>query len=184
MADGTNALDPRVGRTRARVLPVARELLREVGPARVTYSLLSERSGVTRQTLYRHWPTQSALYADLVLTGPDVGYPSPDPSPTVVLVEFLKSLRAGLTDSTTAGALTALAAHADHDDISSTALSTIVADRCAALNALLALTGTTVNDSDFAHLVGPLLFARFFARQPITDQFIDQTVTAWIHSQS
>ena len=113
-----------------------------------------------------------------MLAGPEVGYPSPHSDPVIVATEFLKSLRAGITDTTTAGALTALAALADHDDISATALRTIVADRSAALNLLLTQTGRTVRADEFARLVGPVLFARFFARQPITDKFIGQTVAA------
>ncbi|WP_229899233.1 TetR/AcrR family transcriptional regulator, partial [Streptomyces capoamus] len=53
--------NPRVRRTRDRVLVVARELLADVGPTALTYSLLAERGKVTRQTLYRHWPTREAL---------------------------------------------------------------------------------------------------------------------------
>lgn len=180
-SDGPKPLDRRVARTRERVLQVARELLHEVGPIRLTYSVLSDRSGVTRQTLYRHWPTQSALLADLVLNGPAVGYPSAHTDPAVVATEFLKSLRAGMTDTTTAGALTALAAHADHDALSAAALGTIVADRCEALNILLSSSARAVSAHEFARLVGPVLFTRFFARQPITDEFIDQTVMAWIN---
>src|ERR1035441_3785795 len=40
-------------RTRGHILAVARELLPEVGSAGLTYSLLADRAGVTRQTLYR-----------------------------------------------------------------------------------------------------------------------------------
>jgi AcrR family transcriptional regulator len=52
-----------VERTRRHVLAVARELLPEVGPAGLTYSLLAERAGVTRQTLYRHWPARAGWSA-------------------------------------------------------------------------------------------------------------------------
>src|SRR5215469_3766015 len=63
--------NPRVRRTRDRILAAARDLLADSGPAGLTYSLLAERAGVTRQTLYRHWPSRAALLVDLILEGPD-----------------------------------------------------------------------------------------------------------------
>lgn len=62
--------NPRVQRTRNRVLTVARELLPQVGPTGLTYALLAERADVTRQTLYRHWPNRAALLFDLILEAP------------------------------------------------------------------------------------------------------------------
>jgi len=172
--------DPRVQRTRQRVLDAARELLAGVGPMAFTYTLLSERAGVTRQTLYRHWPTPTELLADLVLAGPDVGYPSPNTDPIVVTTEFLTSLRAGMNDATTAAIVMSLAAHADHDTHSSDALAAVAENRRTALNTLLANTGRSVSPDEFARLVGPVFFQRFLARQPVTDQLIRTTVTAWL----
>ena len=178
--DDRSSVDPRVQRTRQHVLETARALIAEVGPMALTYTLLSERSAITRQTLYRHWPTPTALFADLVLIGPEVGYPSPHTDPHTVIVEFLTSLRAGMNDPTTAASLMALVANADHDTTSNEALAAIAIDRCAALNALLANTDTTINEDDFAHLVSPVFFQRFIARQPVTDRLIHDTVTNWL----
>src|SRR5215469_18247976 len=70
--------NPRVQSTRDRILAAARELLAETGPAGLTYSLLADRAGVTRQTLYRHWPAKSGLLVDMILDGGDAtGYPAP-----------------------------------------------------------------------------------------------------------
>jgi AcrR family transcriptional regulator len=146
----------------------------------LNYTLLGERAEVTRQTIYRHWPSPTALLAELVLTGPDVDYPTPDTDPGVVATDFLKSLRAGMNDPTTAATLMALTAHADHDASSAGALATVAQDRRGALNTLLAGTGRSVTADEFARLVGPVLFQRFFARQPVTDQLIQSTVAAWL----
>jgi AcrR family transcriptional regulator len=56
--------DPRVARTRARVLAAAWEVLAEVGFERVTIELVSERSGVARSTMYRHWQTREEILRD------------------------------------------------------------------------------------------------------------------------
>ena len=58
------AIDPRVARTRSRVLGAAWELLNEVGFDGVTVELVSERSGVARSTMYRHWRTMPELLRD------------------------------------------------------------------------------------------------------------------------
>lgn len=177
-------VDNRVERTRRVVLEAAREMLPEVGPMAMTYSGLSERTGVTRQTLYRHWPTMESVFVELVLAGPEVGYPSPHADPHRVVTEFLTSLRAGMSDATTAGALMALAAQADRDTTSADALAAIARDRRDALNILLSNTGHSVDEDEFARLVGPVMFRRFLARGEVTNELIDATVTAWLNDSS
>ncbi|TIH37106.1 TetR/AcrR family transcriptional regulator [Subtercola vilae] len=86
-------VNPRVERTKTRVLEVAHELLDELGPAGLTYTSLASRSGVTRQTIYQHWPERDALLADVILTGPDVGYPVAGPDARIIVIDFLASLR-------------------------------------------------------------------------------------------
>ncbi len=56
--------DPRVERSRAKVLTAAAALLREVGFAEVTIEQISERSGVSRSTMYRHWTTREEILRD------------------------------------------------------------------------------------------------------------------------
>ena len=56
--------DPRPGRTRATVLAAVRRLLRSEGPGAVTFGRVSRESGVSRTTLYRHWPGPSELLAE------------------------------------------------------------------------------------------------------------------------
>ena len=56
--------DPRIARTRRRVLVAAWELLAEVGFERITVDLVSDRSGVARSTLYRHWATKDEILRD------------------------------------------------------------------------------------------------------------------------
>ena len=58
-------MDPRVERTREKVLAAAHELLRDHGPGGLSYSALAESSGVGRATLYRHWPDIDSLLTDL-----------------------------------------------------------------------------------------------------------------------
>jgi AcrR family transcriptional regulator len=171
---------PRVERTRGHILTVARDLLTQVGSAGLTYSLLAERAGVTRQTLYRHWPTRAALLVDLVLTGPEVGYPEPGSDPRRVAAAWLTSLRAGMNDQATRTAVLAVTAQADFDPDSAEAVQRISADRLAAFNALLAPSGRQSTAEEYAILVGPVFARLFYDRAEVTDGFIDAIVTQWL----
>jgi AcrR family transcriptional regulator len=172
--------NPRVRRTRGRILAVARDLLPEVGAAGLTYSRLADQTGVTRQTLYRHWPTRAALLVDLILEGPEVGYPEPGPDPRVVAVAWLVSLRAGLSDRAARAAVLAVTAEAEHDPDSAEALRQIEADRLAALNKLLEPAGRQVTGEEYTLLYGPVMARLFFERSDVTDGFIDTVVTQWL----
>jgi AcrR family transcriptional regulator len=49
--------------TRQRITEAAVELHGSVGPARTTISAIAERARVQRQTVYRHFPTETDLFA-------------------------------------------------------------------------------------------------------------------------
>src|SRR3954470_9710893 len=49
-------------RTRARITQAAIELHGSIGPAATTMSAVAERAGVTRATLYRHFPNEETLF--------------------------------------------------------------------------------------------------------------------------
>jgi AcrR family transcriptional regulator len=48
--------------TRARITSAAIELHGSIGPAATTMSAVAERAGVTRATLYRHFPNEDVLF--------------------------------------------------------------------------------------------------------------------------
>ena len=48
--------------TRRRITEAAVELHGSVGPARTTITAVADRAGVQRQTVYRHFPTEEALF--------------------------------------------------------------------------------------------------------------------------
>lgn len=172
--------NPRVQSTRDRILAAARELLAETGPAGLTYSLLADRAGVTRQTLYRHWPARSGLLVDLILEGSDSGYPEPDADPAVVAAEWLASLRAGMRDPARRAAVLAVTAQADTDPDSAQALAQLMADRLAAFNDLLKPSGIQVTAEEYTLLSGPVLARVFFDRAEVTDEFIASAVEHWL----
>jgi AcrR family transcriptional regulator len=49
-------------RTRARIVDAAESLHRTVGPANATVSAIAQAAGVTRTTVYRHFPDDESLF--------------------------------------------------------------------------------------------------------------------------
>ena len=174
-----DAENPRVRRTRDRMLAAARELLAEAGPAGLTYSALAERAGVTRQTLYRHWPARSSLLVDMILVGND-GYPEPGSDPATVAAAWLASLREGLTDPARRAVVLAVTAQAGTDPDSAQALADLNADRLAALNELLKPSGVRVTQDEYPLLYGPVLARMFFEQVAATDEFLALVVAHWL----
>jgi len=68
-----------------------------VGPAAATISAIAERAGVTRLTVYRHFPDDTALFAACSAHWMS-GQTPPDPSAWAAIADPGKRLRAGLTD--------------------------------------------------------------------------------------
>jgi AcrR family transcriptional regulator len=58
--------DPRVAQTRSVVLEAAATLLAERGYAAFTMDALVERTGVSKTTMYKHWPSRTDLIAAAV----------------------------------------------------------------------------------------------------------------------
>ena len=63
--------------TRRRITEAAVELHGTVGPARTTVTAVAERAGVQRHTVYRHFPTDAALF-EACSTHFSAQHPEPD----------------------------------------------------------------------------------------------------------
>src|SRR3712207_5304677 len=81
--------------TRRRIVEAAVDLHSSVGPALTTFSLVAERAGVQRHTLYAHFPDErSLLLACSGLTAERD--PLPDADPWRAIADRRERLRAGL----------------------------------------------------------------------------------------
>jgi AcrR family transcriptional regulator len=70
--------------TRARIVDATVELHEELGPARTTVAEIARRAGVTRLTVYNHFPEDSALFA--ACQGEFLSrHPPPDLGPALAL---------------------------------------------------------------------------------------------------
>ncbi|MEV6096521.1 TetR/AcrR family transcriptional regulator [Nocardia sp. NPDC051981] len=72
---GRSAGRPRDTARHDAVLAATRELLAEVGYTGVNYSEVSTRAGVTRQLLYRWWPTRADLVSEALFANPEDRWP-------------------------------------------------------------------------------------------------------------
>lgn len=81
--------------TRRRIVEAALDLHGSVGPARTTFSMIAERAGVQRHTLYAHFPEERELF--LACSGLFLARdPMPDPAPWRDIPKPRKRLKAGL----------------------------------------------------------------------------------------
>jgi AcrR family transcriptional regulator len=182
--------DPRVERTRALVLHHARELLSEYGYGGFTYAALSARARVTRQTIYRHWPTREVLLRDMLLEGPFIEHfvkfqsPVPGKHARPIVRDFLFGLRAGVELPEIAGPLALLISDAEHDEGARETLRSVSDDRVAYLNQILEPSGVSVDLDEVSTLMGALLARRFIQHVPIEDDYIDFLVENWWTARS
>jgi AcrR family transcriptional regulator len=71
--------DPRVTRTRDRVIRATTDLLVEGGPWAVTVDAVVARSGVAKSTIYRHWDSREQLLVDMLqCNAPELAAPPDD----------------------------------------------------------------------------------------------------------
>lgn len=86
-----------IAETRQRIVEAAAHLHGTIGPAATTISALANEAGVTRLTVYRHFPNDEALFAACSLHWAS-GQHFPDPASWSRIGDPERRLRAGLSD--------------------------------------------------------------------------------------
>jgi AcrR family transcriptional regulator len=171
-------VDPRVTRTRERVLAAARDLLADEGQAAVTPTRLAEETGVSRSTIYRNWSDPAEIV--LAAIADEGARPPFEPTgdPRTDLTEYLKNLRNGLGMPHT----TLLATRIERAEHDPEADETMRATNAARRKLMADILGQIPDEFADAHalVVGPLFFQRFLAREPITDELIGLIVDAYL----
>lgn len=185
VAGDSSTADKRVERSKAAVLAETYRQLSQSGLANVSIDEVSRVSGVSKTTIYRHWPSRSALLIDACsrLGGaretPDTGSLRGD------LHALAASLADQLQTASWSSVVPSIIDAAERDaDIS--AMQTrwhkglmapfeAVAERAKA-------KGEMPSDRPASYLVaatvGPLFYRRWFSREPIDDRFVNAIVEA------
>jgi AcrR family transcriptional regulator len=120
------------------ILDATFELLRTEGADSLTIDAIAEAAGVGRQTIYRWWPSKSAVAVEAMVRRARVIVPDHDSgSFPDDLTQFLTDSFAGLEDKGTRRALRQIVAAAQQDERAAEVLAEFTAQRRGALRTLL-----------------------------------------------
>jgi AcrR family transcriptional regulator len=87
-----------VEQTRQQITEATMRLHERVGPAATTFSAVAEEAGVTRLTVYRHFPDDEALIAACSAHWRSL-HPRPDTAPWSAIADPVERLRLGLAET-------------------------------------------------------------------------------------
>jgi AcrR family transcriptional regulator len=176
---GIDRADDRVRRSKEAVLETTYQLLMQAGLAGVSVDEVSRRSGVAKTTIYRHWPSRTALLLDACsrmaskFDIPDTGNLKED------LAELAFSIAALLRSKNFSSVLPSVVDAAERDDQIAALHSRIHAEHVAPLYVVIErarkrgeLPRNCLAAEIVAAVVGPLFYRRWFSREPLDDRFI------------
>ena len=179
--------DPRIARTRARALTATLELAAESGLHACTFDAVSERSGIARSTLYRHWSNQSELVMDaLESQDQDVEHVAHDTGSLrddmlIQMLELGRSLEGSTWGAMVPQLVAAAATDRDMSDKvrkSSDYYLKIIAEIIERAQG----RGEIATDIDAAHAAllfsAPIFYRYFLARHPVDGRWITSHVDA------
>lgn len=176
----------RVERSRSAVLAETYRQLSQGGISGVSVDAISRQSGVSKTTIYRHWPSRSALLLEACAS---FGTPAAIPDTGSLrgdLLTLLTSLAGALDGATWSKAYPSILDAAERDPEIAAVQSQLhhsfmkpfeaVVERAKA-NGDPTLGGRPTNEI-VAAVVGPLFFRRWFAREAIDAQFVATVIDA------
>jgi AcrR family transcriptional regulator len=180
---GRRPAGERVRRSKEAVLAATHQLLSEAGFGGVSVDAVSERSGVAKTTIYRHWPSRTALLLDACASmgtkpeAPDTGSLKGD-------VAALAAYVAGrLRSDRFASVLPSVIDAAERDPEIAALHARLHAGFMTPLRTVIERAqqrGELSRDIDpsdvVAAVVGPLFYRRWFSREPLDERFVNGVV--------
>ncbi len=175
--------DERVLRSKKAVLAATYALLSEAGLGGVSVDEVSKRSGVAKTTIYRHWPSRSALLLDACAKMAS----KPEPPETGSLqgdLEVLAAYIAGrLPTAPWASVLPSIIDAAERDPQLAAVQARIHSEMRNVFRLVIERAqqrGEISRSVDSAELIaailGPLFYRRWFSREPLTERFVKNVV--------
>jgi AcrR family transcriptional regulator len=175
--------NPRVQRSRERVLAAAFELLSESGVSGFSVDEVVRRSGVAKTTIYRHWPTREALVLDAASRisaerpVPDTGSLAGD------LLTHLTDLGQLLGTARWASVVPSIVDVAERDPEFAAVHGRIQRGHADTVRVVLRravergeLAASADQAAMVSWLIGPLYYRRWFSREPIDETFVASVV--------
>lgn len=171
--------DQRVERSKKAVLAAAHELLSKEGLAGVSVDAVARRSGVAKTTIYRHWPSRSALLLDACSSlsarpqPPDTGNLRTD------LETMALYVAARLPTAPWASVLPSIIDAAERDPELAKLQARIHGEMRGAFRVIVEraqgrgeLNRQTDPAEVIAAILGPLFYRRWFSREPLDERFV------------
>ncbi len=180
--------DPRVARTRARVLRAATDLLVDGGPTAVTIEAIVATSGVARSTIYRHWDTRDDILLSVIEScAPVVASPPESAGFEESLRLLVEDLRVTLTDPGWTRVLPAILA-LKHQEHGVADLEQRLEERQEHVLEIVLRRGIDEGSLDpdidleaaSALLIGPLLFSMLTGKPELDAAFCSRVVDAFL----
>lgn len=184
------AVDPRISRTREAVGDAVRELLVEEGWDAVTHQRVAERSGYSRNTVYRHFPDRTALISHGGHFDDAVHHHQPTGDLRVDMIGELRTFRTVLFDGVVGTIIASMVERAERDPDTVEMRDRLVAAGAALTFDLVAtarahdrlapdIVRQGVDDADIVSMLcGPVLYARLCQGRPPSDEMIEAVVDA------
>jgi AcrR family transcriptional regulator len=175
--------DKRVERSKAKVLAETYRQLAQSGIGGVSIDEISRVSGISKTTIYRHWPTRSALLIDAccrlgsVPEAPDTG--SFEGDARLLLANLASQLQTENWSSVYPSIIDAAERDAEISAMQAAlheafmAPFSVIVERAQAKGELAPERSTT---DLVAALVGPFFFRRWFSKEEIDSRFIDAII--------
>lgn len=182
--------DPRIVATRADVHEAVVRILHEEGPTAVNHRRVAEVAGVSRATMYRHWPDRHTLLIDTMQAQEHAGIEFPEPTGDLEadLVALLCRIASVMMTMDAMPWFVAMATRADEDPDLAAARDELAAFRSTPLAPILEdaiargdLPDDLHRELAGAELVGPLFALRFVRGQDLTDDLVRRHVHHWLH---
>ena len=180
---GEEDTDERVRRSKEAVLKATYELLSETGLGGVSVDAVCRRSGVAKTTIYRHWPSRTALVLDACSKlgtnppVPDTGSLRGDLS--ALALDVARRLKTARWPSVLPSIIDA----AERDPEIAELHSRLHAGASGAFRAVIERAqerGEVPRGCDpseaVAAVLGPLFYRRWFSREPLEERFVKAVV--------
>jgi AcrR family transcriptional regulator len=177
------AEDERVRRSKQAVLTTTFQLLSESGLSGVSIDEVSRRSGVAKTTIYRHWPSRSALILDACsklkpkAEAPDTGNLNGD------LTALALNLASRLRSARWPTVLPSIIDAAERDPELAELHSRLHSEMTTGFRKVIErgqqrkeLPSNRRPTEVVAMILGPLFYRRWFSREPLDERFVKRVV--------
>lgn len=187
----TPDVDPRIERTRRVVLEAAAKLIGECGFRGASIEAISDRCGVARSTIYRHWPDRSELLVDSVRQRMGPPHAAPTGDLRADLIAVYRHLGHLISGRETGPMAAHFVAESTSDPEIAALHAKFMAARRAEISGLIVAAvdrGDLAADTDALQMTDDLTAAVFYRglirHEPIDDEWVEAHVDRWISHYS